>query len=427
MHAARQPGSLPGLASRLHYERHRPEQTTLYRLVQQHAASFIAHTEASTDAELPRFIKDEFDAFLECGILAHGFLRLRCGSDEASMTGETFDPDGAASPMHRHGGWPRMRLAARTLFALLLGGVAVLGSIFVFRQGLLPLIDAWFQPDAGTLSAIRRIGILLAAVAGYWGYVRWHEKSRAIELKPRLLGVPLGAASGALMVVLPMSLLFAIDAYEPLLFRGASSALWGVAALIVIAATLEELVYRCLLFRVLERSTGTGIALVVQALVFAVGHLENLPDASPGDAAREARLVRSAVGLGVVGYLLKPFTFADLRERLEAYQHYRARLDSPGLTTQRGVDAVFRDLRRPAVGAGLPPKGLAGEMLEQVIAVLREASPAGMSASDVARSLGTSRVTARRYLQYLADEGRVARSQRATGSGRPEVVFTWQE
>ena len=50
MHAARQPGSLPGLASRLHYERHRPEQTTLYRLVQQHAASFIAHTEASTDA-----------------------------------------------------------------------------------------------------------------------------------------------------------------------------------------------------------------------------------------------------------------------------------------------------------------------------------------------------------------------------------------
>jgi hypothetical protein len=31
------------------------------------------------DAELPRFIKDEFDAFLECGILAHGFPRLRCG------------------------------------------------------------------------------------------------------------------------------------------------------------------------------------------------------------------------------------------------------------------------------------------------------------------------------------------------------------
>ena len=74
----RQPQRAPDGAP-LHYERHRPEQSTLYRLVQQHAASFIAQTEASTGAELPRFIKDEFDAFLECGILAHGFLRLRCG------------------------------------------------------------------------------------------------------------------------------------------------------------------------------------------------------------------------------------------------------------------------------------------------------------------------------------------------------------
>jgi hypothetical protein len=46
----------------VHHERRRPEQTTLYRLVQQHAASFIAHSEASTGPELPRFIKDEFDA-----------------------------------------------------------------------------------------------------------------------------------------------------------------------------------------------------------------------------------------------------------------------------------------------------------------------------------------------------------------------------
>jgi hypothetical protein len=37
------------------------------------------HTEASTGSRLPRFVKDEFDAFLQCGILAHGFLRLRCG------------------------------------------------------------------------------------------------------------------------------------------------------------------------------------------------------------------------------------------------------------------------------------------------------------------------------------------------------------
>ena len=72
--AHRAPDSAP-----VHYERHCPEQTTLYRLVQQHAATFIAQAEAAAGADLPPFVKDEFDAFLECGILAHGFLRLRCG------------------------------------------------------------------------------------------------------------------------------------------------------------------------------------------------------------------------------------------------------------------------------------------------------------------------------------------------------------
>lgn len=68
----------------VHYERRRPEQTSLYRLVQQHAANFTAHIEVSTGAELRRFIADELDAFLECDIFAHGFLRPRrreCGHD----------------------------------------------------------------------------------------------------------------------------------------------------------------------------------------------------------------------------------------------------------------------------------------------------------------------------------------------------------
>ena len=76
----RQPRRVPD-GAQFHYERHRPEQTTLYRLVQQHAATFFAEAEAAAGAgaDLPQFVRNEFDAFLECGILAHGFLRLRCG------------------------------------------------------------------------------------------------------------------------------------------------------------------------------------------------------------------------------------------------------------------------------------------------------------------------------------------------------------
>ena len=65
-------------ASAARYERRRPEQTPLYRLVRQHYATFAAEVAHVYATGLPHFVKDEFDAYLECGILAHGFLRLTC-------------------------------------------------------------------------------------------------------------------------------------------------------------------------------------------------------------------------------------------------------------------------------------------------------------------------------------------------------------
>ena len=46
----------------------------LYRLVQQQAETFFAETEAATGVDLPQIVKDEFDTFLACGILAQRFL-----------------------------------------------------------------------------------------------------------------------------------------------------------------------------------------------------------------------------------------------------------------------------------------------------------------------------------------------------------------
>jgi len=69
----------PGEDTAVPYERRRPEETTLYQVVQDHLNTFLAQVEQETGTGLPQFVKDEFEAFLECGILAHGFLRLRCG------------------------------------------------------------------------------------------------------------------------------------------------------------------------------------------------------------------------------------------------------------------------------------------------------------------------------------------------------------
>lgn len=177
-----------------------------------------------------------------------------------------------------------LRANGRMLWALLLGGVAMLGAMFAFRQGLLPWIDAAFQPGPAGLSAIRRAGIFLAALLGYWAYVRLHDRRDAGELRLRPLALALGGIAGAALVALPIAALFGLGAYELVQQRPATSGLLGAAAVIGIAATLEELLYRCLVLQVLERAWGTGVALAVQALVFALPHLANVQDGSSADA-----------------------------------------------------------------------------------------------------------------------------------------------
>ncbi len=59
------------------YTRHRPERTLLYQLVEEHYPAFKAHLVAQGSA-LPRYIEREFDEYLKCGRLEHGFLRVRC-------------------------------------------------------------------------------------------------------------------------------------------------------------------------------------------------------------------------------------------------------------------------------------------------------------------------------------------------------------
>lgn len=59
------------------YQRHQPEQTLLYQIVAQHYPAFRDLMEAQ-GKELPTYIQREFDDFLKCGRLEHGFLRVRC-------------------------------------------------------------------------------------------------------------------------------------------------------------------------------------------------------------------------------------------------------------------------------------------------------------------------------------------------------------
>jgi response regulator of citrate/malate metabolism len=146
-------------------------------------------------------------------------------------------------------------------------------------------------------------------------------------------------------------------------------------------------------------------------------------------AIREVAIVRSAVAIGVVQYLIKPFTFATFEDKLSSYRLFRQQLASPESGASRAgasqseVDQAFASLRAPSE---MPlPKGLSVSTLDSVQAYLKQHS-GSVSATEVMAALGMSRVTARRYLEYLADAGRVSRASRYGTPGRPENEYGWK-
>ena len=75
--ASAQPGIL---SSPFSYHRHQPEKTTLYKLIQENLLNFYQQIDNEQEKNLPDFVKKEFEEFLKCGLLSHGFLRLQCTS-----------------------------------------------------------------------------------------------------------------------------------------------------------------------------------------------------------------------------------------------------------------------------------------------------------------------------------------------------------
>jgi hypothetical protein len=68
------------------YEPRNPSHTVLYKVIAEHLETFLASLDADPDATgLPAYVQREFYDYLQCGILAHGFLRLGCDTCKHEM------------------------------------------------------------------------------------------------------------------------------------------------------------------------------------------------------------------------------------------------------------------------------------------------------------------------------------------------------
>ncbi|MFD5816874.1 response regulator [Streptomyces sp. NPDC127038] len=134
-------------------------------------------------------------------------------------------------------------------------------------------------------------------------------------------------------------------------------------------------------------------------------------------AARDLATVREALRQGVLQYLVKPFSFAGLRDKLESYAAVRRTLDRGGTAEQADVDLIFGTL----ASATTPdlPTGHSPRTAGLVRRALLDAE-GSLSAQEVAEETGLSRQTAQRYLKLLERTGQARLTLRYGDAGRPE-------
>jgi response regulator of citrate/malate metabolism len=185
----------------------------------------------------------------------------------------------------------------------------------------------------------------------------------------------------------------------------------GAEALELIASNEPDLV---LLDMYLPDFTGLELVRRISATS------ERIPDFLLLTAARDIESVRTAMQLGAFYYLVKPFTFAALREQLRAYSAWVQRLTQAPEADQHDVDALY-SLR------GAQPRGTTrARTLEPTMAKVLQivtSAAAPVSASEVAETLGASRPTAQRCLAELAKNQLVDLVLAYGTTGRPQHRF----
>ncbi len=136
-------------------------------------------------------------------------------------------------------------------------------------------------------------------------------------------------------------------------------------------------------------------------------------------AAAEHEHVKALFSYGVFDYIAKPFDEARLQKAFRQLRLTRAAFQKKPHFTQQDLDLLFYRQNNSAAEKRLP-KGIDTFTLERVIHLFNEQMYTTLTATQLSEIIGTSRSTARRYLEYLV-EMNVLETKLLYGTvGRPE-------
>lgn len=145
-------------------------------------------------------------------------------------------------------------------------------------------------------------------------------------------------------------------------------------------------------------------------------------DAIMVTAANDAHTVDELLKMGVVDYLVKPFTFDRFRQALDTFCRHRDAITGREVS-QGALDQLFAP---PDTSDHSTPKGLQESTLRLILDCLRSAPPHGLPSETISRQTGLSVVTVRRYVNYLVERGQASSTVNYDTGGRPCRLYKLQ-
>lgn len=140
-------------------------------------------------------------------------------------------------------------------------------------------------------------------------------------------------------------------------------------------------------------------------------------------AAREAENIDEVLKLGAVDYLIKPFEFERLKHSLDNYLLRHELLNNKNQIEQEDIDRITNKQEK---NSSYPlKKGLHKNTLESIRNFVRNNRSQAVTSEEVAERIGVSRVTARRYLEYLVSIQEVKLEIEYGSTGRPSHLYRY--
>ena len=147
-------------------------------------------------------------------------------------------------------------------------------------------------------------------------------------------------------------------------------------------------------------------------------------DAIMVTAANDRSSVEEALHLGIVDYLVKPFTFDRFQMALENYISQTNAFKDFDTLNQKNIDHIIDNSRKKSEDAF--PKGIQEKTLLLIMEYLRGNAGTWFTGDEIAERVGLTGVTVRRYMNFLAESGRVTAEMNYETGGRPCMRYCYE-